>query len=264
MAANNITFPIYNADGTPFNGLVLRNATFDSVVMSLGDKITGDVYYRDNTLAVTMSEYIEYKRNEDSEAVRFVLVNPPTVVREGIVSDNSELRGMTKYSFVFYHPMYAVSNFPFTDVAVSSDEQKYLSNSKTFNWIGNLFDMVAKLNKNLQGTQWIVGTNIEHYEQDGVTETSMWQKAAKIPDEPLSFDKTYVSEVLKTSYETWEIPFIVDQIAPTDARYAQGKRFLILFGTPSNEILDDQGEPYIFRFGQGVGLKNNSRTPKNN
>ena len=264
MATNNITFPIYNADGTPFNGLVLRNATFDSVVMSLGDKITGDVYYRDNTLAVTMSEYIEYKRNEDSEAVRFVLVNPPTVVREGIVSDNSELRGMTKYSFVFYHPMYAVSNFQFTDVAVSSDEQKYLSNSKTFNWIGNLFDMVAKLNKNLQGTQWVVGTNIEHYEQDGVTETSMWQKAAKIPDEPLSFDKTYVSEVLKTSYETWEIPFVVDQIAPTDARYAQGKRFLILFGTPSNEILDDQGQPYIFRFGQGVGLKNNSRTPKNN
>lgn len=260
----NQVFPIYNADGTPFNGLVLRNATFDSVVMSLGDKITGDVYYGDNTLAVTMSEYIEYKRNEDSEAVRFVLVNPPTVVREGIVSDNSELRGMTKYSFVFYHPMCAVSNFPFTDVAVSLDEQKYLSNSKTFNWIGNLFDMVAKLNKNLQGTQWVVGTNIEHYEQDGVTETSMWQKAAKIPDEPLSFDKTYVSEVLKTSYETWEIPFVVDQIAPTDARYAQGKRFLILFGTPSNEILDDQDEPYIFRFGQGVGLKNNSRTPKNN
>ena len=55
MATNNITFPIYNADGTPFNGLVLHNATFDSVVMSLGDKITGDVYYRDNTLAVTMS-----------------------------------------------------------------------------------------------------------------------------------------------------------------------------------------------------------------
>ena len=264
MATNNITFPIKKSDGTSFYGLVLHNATFDSVVMSLGDKITGDVYYRDNTLAVTMSEYIEYKRNEDSEAVRFVLVNPPTVVREGIVSDNSELRGMTKYSFVFYHPMYAVSNFPFTDVAVSSDEQKYLSNSKTFNWIGNLFDMVAKLNKNLQGTQWIVGTNIEHYEQDGVTETSMWQKAAKIPDEPLSFDKTYVSEVLKTSYETWEIPFVVDQIASTDARYAQGKRFLILFGTPSNEILDDQGQPYIFRFGQGVGLKNNSRTPKNN
>ena len=264
MATNNITFPIYNADGTPFNGLVLRNATFDSVVMSLGDKITGDVYYRDNTLAVTMSEYIEYKRNEDSEAVRFVLVNPPTVVREGIVSDNSELRGMTKYSFVFYHPMCQVGNFPFTDVAVSSNEEKFRSDNKTFVWSGNLFDMVTKLNKNLQGTQWIVGTNIEHYEQDGVTETSMWQKAAKIPDEPLSFDKTYVSEVLKTSYETWEIPFIVDQIAPTDARYAQGKRFLILFGTPSNEILDDQGEPYIFRFGQGVGLKNNSRTPKNN
>jgi hypothetical protein len=58
MAANNITFPIYNADGTSFNNLVLKKAVYDSVVMSLGDKITGDVYYKDNTLAVTMSEYI--------------------------------------------------------------------------------------------------------------------------------------------------------------------------------------------------------------
>ena len=50
----NITFPIYNENGEPFHNLVLEKAVVDSVVMSLGDKITGDVYYRDNTLDVTM------------------------------------------------------------------------------------------------------------------------------------------------------------------------------------------------------------------
>ena len=128
MAVNtlgyNYTFPIYNADGSTFHDLVIHKATVDSVIMSLGDKITGDVYYRDNTLAVTMQEYIVYN------GVRYVLVNPPTIVREGIVSDNSGLNGMTKYSFVFYHPMYMLSNFPFTDVAVSSNETQYLSESK--------------------------------------------------------------------------------------------------------------------------------------
>ena len=61
----NIVFPIKNADGTPFHDLVLRKATVDSVVMSLGDKITGDVYYKDNTLRCTMQEYVEYKTNPD-------------------------------------------------------------------------------------------------------------------------------------------------------------------------------------------------------
>ena len=63
MASNtlgrNIALPIYNADGTAFHDLELTKFTADSIVMSLGDKITGDVYYIDNTLAVSMSEYIE-------------------------------------------------------------------------------------------------------------------------------------------------------------------------------------------------------------
>ena len=50
----NMVFPIKNADGSSFYNLVIRKATVDSVVMSLGDKITGDVYYKDNTLQCTM------------------------------------------------------------------------------------------------------------------------------------------------------------------------------------------------------------------
>ena len=259
----NITFPIYNADGTAFHGLEMKKSTVESVVMSLGDKITGDVYYKDNTLAVTMSEYIEYKANpddENEEPVRFVLVSPPTIVREGMVSDNGELKGMTKYSFVFYHPMYMLGNFMFTDIAVTSDESKYLSQNKTFSWIGTLTDFVAKLNANLATTEWLVILS-PNVSQD---------KRNKMCDKPLTFDKQYISDALKTCYETWEVPFVITSIKQGESGYNDNKRFLITFGLPSQEIysLDEHGQktstPFIFRFGKGVGLKNNSRTPRNN
>lgn len=245
----NIVFPIKNADGTAFHDLIINKATYDSVVMSLGDKITGDVYYKDNTLAVTMGEYIEY------DGVRYMLVDPPTVVREGMVSDNGQLKGMTKYSFVFYHPMYMLSNFPFSDVAVSSDQEKYLSQNKTFSWIGTGFDYIDKLNKNLESTQWIVVAS-------GNQESRA--KLAEMAKEVMSFDKNSIADACKTGYETWEVPYIVSSIKTGEEYYDKGKRFLITFGLPSNEILDGDGKPYIFQFGKGVGLKNNSRTPKNN
>lgn len=262
MATNpigyNQEFPIYNADGTPFNNLVLKKSTVESVVMSLGDKISGNVYYIDNTLAVTMREYVVV------DGVKYTLVNPPTVVREGCVSNDSSLNGATKYSFTFYHPMYMLGNFPFTDIAVTQDEQKYLSQNKTFSWIGSLFDMIAKLNANLQGTEWIVVANIPRYEQDGVTATSQWQKASELSD-VLSFDKNFISDALKTSYDTWDIPFIISPIKEGEEHYSEGKRFLVSFGLPTQEIYDDDGvTPFVFKFGQGVGLKNNSRTPRNN
>lgn len=258
MAANtlgrNITFPIYNADGTAFHGLEMKKSTVESVVMSLGDKITGDVYYKDNTLAVTMQEYVLYN------GVKYTLVSPPTIVREGMVSDNGQLNGMTKYSFVFYHPMYMLGNFVFTDIAVTSDESKYLSQNKTFSWIGTLADFVAKLNANLATTEWLVILS-PNVSQD---------KRTKMCDTPLSFDKQYISDALKTCYETWEVPFVISSIKQDENGYDDGKRFLITFGLPSQEIyaLDEQGQktstPFIFRFGKGVGLKNNSRTPRNN
>lgn len=227
----NVVFPIYNQDGTPFHNLVLHKSAYESTVMSLGDKITGDVYYKDNSLSFTMNEYIEY------DGVKFCLVNPPTIVREGLVSDNSELKGMTKYSFEFYHPMYMLSNFPFTDVAVSFDENRYKSQDKSFAWIGYIKDFVDKLNKVLETTEWVVVLS------DTITE----DKLATLSD-VLSFDKNTVAEALKTAYETWEVPFIIDKLEEgeyfhTDANndnvdyYSQGKRFFILFGLPSNEII---------------------------
>lgn len=260
MVAGNVTFPIYNSDGTSFNGLELKKAVYDSVVMSLGDKITGDVFYKDNTLQVTMREYIEYKQNpedENEEPIRYSLVNPPTIVREGMVSDNGELKGMTKYSFTFYHPMYMLGNFPLCDVAVSSDQQRYLSENKTFFWIGNLTDFVAKLNKNLENTEWYCVIN------DSVSQADR-QRLSEV----MSFDKNTIADALKTGYETWDVPYIISIIPSTDPLYQQGKRFLIQYGLPSTEILVENAQnelvPFVFHFGQGVGLKNNSRTPRNN
>lgn len=250
MAQNNIgeniTLPIYNANGTSFHNLALHKFAYESVVMSLGDKISGDVYYKDNKLVVANTEYVEYG------GVKFYLVNPPTIVKEGTVSGNSQLKGMTKYSFVFYHPMYMLSNMPFTDVAVSSDEAKYKSQDKTFFWIGNLVDYVGKINKNLQGTKWVceVGDTVPVEERTKLSEV-------------LPFDKQSIADALKTGYDTWEVPYIVDTIASSDSRYSEGKRFLVRFGLPSQEILVNNN-PYVFRCGQGVGLKNNSRTPRNN
>lgn len=250
----NLTFPIYNADGTAFHGLELKKSTSDSVVMSLGDKVTGDVYYIDNTLAVTMQEYIVL------DGVKYTLVSPPTIVREGMVTDNTQLKGMTKYSFTFYHPMYMLGNIPFTDIAVTQSQAKYLSQNKTFSWIGTFSEYVAKLNANLASTEWLVI----------MSSTVTQEKQNEIPEEVLSFDKQFISNALKTGYDTWEVPFVITSIKEGETGYAQGKRFLITFGLPTQEIytIDAQGHktstPFIFQFGKGVGLKNNSRTPRNN
>lgn len=242
----NIVFPIKNADGTSFHDLVLHKATVDSVVMSLGDKITGDVYYIDQTLQCTMQEYVKYN------GVKYTIVNPPTIVREGLVKDNSDLKGMTKYSFEFYHPMYILGNLPFSDVAVSNDEKRYLSQNKTFSWIGKPQDYINKINKNLEGTEWIV-VESDRFPREKDNELS----------DVLSFDNNTIADALKTGYETWGLPYVVSQINIGEPYYSQGKRFKVEFGLPSNEILVDN-EPYTFQFGQGVGLKNNSRTPRNN
>lgn len=248
----NQKFQIYNGDDTPFEGLILHKSVVDSVVMSLGDNITGDVYYKNNALNVTMNEYIVYK------GVKYVLVNPPTILREGMVKDNGELKGMTKYSFTFYHPMYQLGNMPFCDVAVSSDQQRYLSENKTFSWIGYPDDYIAKLNKNLDGTEWIV------------------EKSSRFPalkdnvlSEVLSFENNTIADALKTFYDTWEVPYVVDVVSSSESSYAQGKRFKVVVGLPSNEIYASESDkqlmqPYVFKMGQGVGLKNNSRTPRNN
>ena len=257
MAANdtlglNQVFQIYHEDGTEYEGLVMHKSATDSVVMSLGDSISGDVYWRNNELQLTMKEYITYN------GVNYVLVNPPTIVREGMVADNSELKGMTKYSFKFYHPMYQLGNFPFSDVAVTNDQKKYLSENKTFSWIGTANDFLAKLNKNLQDTEWIVEMS-SNFPNDKKTEMS----------DVIAFDKNTVADALKTAYDTWGVPYVIDVTTGNETGYTSTKHFKVVWGLPSNEIYESAAkkqlnEPYIFKMGKGVGLKNNSRTPRNN
>ena len=259
----NKEFIVYGENGQPFHDIVLKKTTYESVVMSLGDKISGDFLYKDNKLSFTMREYIIYN------GVKFMLVNPPTIVREGMVADNSELKGMTRYSVEFYHPMVVLNNFAFSDVAVSFDEETYKSQDKTFFWIGYIKDFADKLNKNLVGSEWVV-----------ILSDSITQDKLETLSEVLSFDNNTIGDALKTAYDTWEVPFVIDTLEEGEYYYMdsnnnqvdyyeEGKRFVILFGLPSNEIYaseDDkqQENPFIFKFGQGVGLKNNSRTPRNN
>ena len=263
LNGRNIVFQIKNADGTPFHNLVLHKAVVDSVVMSLGDKISGDVYYKDNTLDVSMGEYVTFN------GVDYVLINPPTIVKEGMVSENGEMNGMTKYSFTFYHPMCMLANFPFSDVAVSSDEEQYKSQDKSFSWIGYPDDYIAKLNKNLQNTTWVV-VKSERFPEEKDNELS----------EVLTFDNNTIADALKTGYETWEVPYIVGTVQTGQYTYTntnnqvvdyydEGKRFVVIFGLPFSEIYEtpddeEQDNPFVFHYGQGVGLKNNSRTPRNN
>jgi hypothetical protein len=175
-----------------------------------------------------------------------------------MVADNGELKGMTKYSFEFYHPMYQLSNFPFTDVATKTGEEKYLSQNKSFSWIGKPQDYIDKLNKNLQGTVWCVRKS-ERFPVEKDDELSDVQQ----------FDNVSVAEAIKRGYEIWGTPYIVSQLPSNDPLYAQGKRFVVEYGLPSNEIYESESArqldtPYVFQMGQGVGLKNNSRTPRNN
>ena len=223
---------IYNEDGTPFHDISLRKHTFSTIVMSLNDKIEGEFYYKDNSPSFTLQEYVEYK------GIKYILKNPPVVVRKGMTSENSEAKGMTKYSCTFYHEMIELYNIPFTDIAISSSEESYRSEKRTFSWIGTLSMFVQKINSCLVGTKWTCKLQ-PTFVDDGTM------------SDVLSFSNQFISDVCKTAYETWKVPFVVDG-------------YTIWFGKPSKEILDDENKPYIFKFGQGVGLKNNDCTPKNN
>ena len=235
MADVNIVLDIKNNDGSSFHDLYMDKFTVSSVVMSLDDKIEGDIYYPSNSLSFTMSEYVEYK------GIKYYLKLdvPPTIVRKDMTDDNSDLKGMTKYSLTFYHPMVLLYNIPFTDVAVSDDEKEYKSEDTTFYWIGTITDLVAKLNKNLENTLWTCSLQPKFYDDGTMSDV-------------IQFDNQKVSDVLKTCYETYEVPYVIDG-------------YNIIFGKSANEILNSDGiTPFVFKMGQGLGLNNNDRTPKNN
>ena len=219
----NLTFQIYYDDGNgnrhSFHNIVLKKASYDNVIMSLGRNITGDFVWIDNKLQFTMKEYVIL------DDVKYYIVNPPTVTRNGLVKDNSDTKGATKYSVTFYHPEYMLGAFPFSDIAVVESEEKYLSQNKVFSWIGNLTDYVAKLNANLMGTEWVCRID-----------DSVSQDKRRMLSDVLAFDNNFISDALKTGYETWEVPFVISVLGINDSDYASGKRYLIKFGLPSEEI----------------------------
>lgn len=236
---------IYKADGTKFNDIVLHKYTFSSSVMGFNAKIEGDFVYKDNGLSFSMNEYVVYNGQH------FYLTEPPTIVKKGLLSENSENKGMAKYSCVFYHEEVKLYNIPFTDVAVKPEEFAYRTEAKNFYWIGTLTDFVTKINCNLARTQWVCRLADPSVDDGTLSDV-------------ISFDNQMITDVCKTCYETYKVPFTVGLITDTSL-INKGYKYEIVFGKPSNEIIDyATNKPFIFQFGQGVGLVNNDRTPQNN
>ena len=119
MEEQNLIFQIYNADGSYFHGLSIKSSTYISQAMAISDNIEGYIYYPTNELSFTFKKYITYN------GVNYYMKidEPPTIVMKGLLEDNNEAKGMTKYTIKFYHPMVLLFNIPFTDVAVSVDEK---------------------------------------------------------------------------------------------------------------------------------------------
>ncbi len=234
MQANNEILNIYNSDGTPFHDLCLKNYSWDDVTMGLSTKIEGDIFYKNNTLVFYYGEYVIYKNIKYSIRIN----TPPVIVRKGLTSDNSDLKGMTKYSLTFYHPMYQLYNIPFVDVAVTDDETRYKSEDNTFSWVGTITDYTKKINKCLQNTEWTCAL------QPGFIDDGTQSPV-------LQFNNQKISDALKTGYDTWNLPYIISG-------------YTILFGSPASKIYQKNGSEFVFKIGSGLGLTNNDRTPKNN
>ena len=160
----NIILNIYNADGTAFNNIKLHKHTFSSIEMSLDNKIEGDFYSPNANLSFTLQEYVIYN------GIKYTLKTPPTVINKGLLKDSGESKGMIKYSCTFYSETIELYNIPFTDVAVDTAGKTYKGEDKTFSWIGNLTDLVTKINKNLLGTKWSCALQPSYVEDNTLSE----------------------------------------------------------------------------------------------
>ena len=235
MEEQNLIFQIYNADGSYFHGLSIKSSTYISQAMAISDNIEGYIYYPTNELSFTFKKYITYN------GVNYYMKidEPPTIVMKGLLEDNNEAKGMTKYTIKFYHPMVLLFNIPFTDVAVSVDEKKYKTNDTSFYFKGTLSNFLQKLNVCLSNTPFTCALQ-SGFVDDGTQ------------SDVIQFDNQMISSVLGTLYDTFKVPFVFDG-------------YKILFGTPSAEIYaNGETSPFVFKLGQGLGLKDNDRTPKNN
>lgn len=223
MADQNLILYIKNEDGASFHNIRLNKFAYTTTVMAFNSKIEGDFYYKDNSLSFTLAEYVEYK------GMKFTLKNPPVIIKKGMTSDNSELKGMTKYTCTFFHEEIELYNIPLIDNRTAK---------RTFSWIGNLTSFLSLINESLKGTKW----KAEIQPGFGVSSAL---------SEVITFNNQFITDACKTAYETYKVPYVIDG-------------YKILFGRPSNEIRNNDGRPYAFRLGQGLGLRNNDVTPKNN
>ena len=233
MADENLILDIYNSDGTSFHNLCLHKFTFEDTTMGLSTKIDGDIFYKDNTLLFSMKEYVVYQNVKYSLKVDV----PPVIVQKGLADDNGDLKGMTKYSLTFYHPMCQLFNIPFRDVAINNDEKIYKSEDNSFYWKGTLTQLKDKINNCLVDTPWSCELQVAD---------------SGVQSDIIQFNNQMISDVLKIEYDTFNVPYIING-------------YNILLGAPWRKIYKRDGiTPFVFKMGSGLGLTNNDRTPKNN
>lgn len=218
---------------TAWNDISLNKYSYVDSVMTT-KKITGEFLYKDQSLLLLFSklQYVTYDNQ------RYYLLKPPTVSQNLILGEDSSSQGMVKYTCEFSDESALLSNIPFTDTALpNTDENAYRNGSRTWYFFGTITELQQRINACLQenapGSGWTCALQAGFID-DG-----------KTPDAPILFDNITIADALKTAYDTYDIPYIFSNKT-------------IYIGSVVTEI------DYTFELGQGLGLKNNNRTPKNN
>ena len=223
---------LLKANGDPFHDIKIYDFEFNSETMS-GKKITCSFLWKDNTLVSTKKEYVMY--NDE----KFTMSKAIPLEQKGMLDDNSELKGMVKYTCEFSSEEIILENIYISDLNYDDVVVQTRNGNRNFYFYDNVSKFASFINANLSNTIPTLGWAC-------VTQTGLtYDILSKLPEKPIPFNDNTVAEALKSFYDNYKVPF-----------YIENKT--IYLGMPSVFLSK------TLKFGQGLGLKNNDRIPKNN
>lgn len=223
---------LLKANGDPFHDIKIYDFEFNSETMS-GKKITCSFLWKDNTLVSTKKEYVMY--NDE----KFTMSKAIPIEQKGMLDDNSELKGMVKYTCEFSSEEIILENIYISDLNYDDVVVQTRNGNRNFYFYDNVSKFASFINANLSNTIPTLGWTC-------VTQTGLpYDILSKLPEKPIPFNDNTVAEALKSFYDNYKVPF-----------YIENKT--IYLGMPSVFLSK------TLKFGQGLGLKNNDRIPKNN
>jgi len=223
---------LLKANGDPFHDIKIYDFEFNSETMS-GKKITCSFLWKDNTLVSTKKEYVMYNGE------KFTMSKAIPLEQKGMLDDNSELKGMVKYTCEFSSEEIILENIYISDLNYDDVVVQTRNGNRNFYFYDNVSKFASFINANLSNTIPTLGWTC-------VTQTGLpYDILSKLPEKPIPFNDNTVAEALKSFYDNYKVPF-----------YIENKT--IYLGMPSVFLSK------TLKFGQGLGLKNNDRIPKNN